>query len=83
MSYVNTNILKKYLDTNYPNNFTVLDWTIDEQTMAPEMNYINNFTKEQLMIRIPSMVDLQTFVENYFLEVYTENRNQKLENILK
>jgi len=82
MNYLDQDTLQNYLNKKYPNNFTALNWTIDELTMAPEMNYINKLTGEHLIVRIPSIVDIESFVENYFLETFTENRQQKIKGIL-
>jgi hypothetical protein len=82
MNYLNREYLQSYLNQKYPNQFTILDWSIDMNTMIPELNYINKKSGSELKVKVPSSTHLETFIENYFSELFIENRDKKIKNIL-
>lgn len=82
MNYLNREYLQSYLDKKYPNQFIILDWGVDVNTMTPELNYINRQLGNQLKVKVPSSIHLETFVENYFSEKVIENRDKKIKKIL-
>ena len=81
MNLLNHQILQKEVDKISKNQFQILPFTIDE-TMSPVLNYKDLTTCCFWTVKIPSIIDSESFLLNFFSDKIRDNRNSKLKNIL-
>lgn len=82
MNLLNQHTLQSEIDKISANQFQILPFTIDDKTMSPILNYIDLSTQNEWTVKIPSIVDGDIFLTNFFKEKVVEKRESKLKNIL-
>jgi len=83
MNLLNEVNLQKEVDKISKNHFEILPFKVDENTWRPILNYKDLFTNQQWSVTIPSIIDADEFLSNYFREKVEEDRDKKLGNILQ
>lgn len=81
MNLLNQQVLQKQIDKISKDQFQILPFTIDD-SMSPILNYIDLTTDSEWSVKIPSVVDGDVFLINFFRDKIIEKRNTKLQNIL-
>ena len=81
LNLLNQQVLQKEIDKISKNQFQILPFTIDE-TMSPVLNYKDLVTGSEWTVKIPSIIDSESFLINFFSDKIRDNRNSKLKNIL-
>ncbi len=82
MSLLNQEELQKEINRISKNQFEILPFKIDENTWQPILNYKDLFTNQQWSVKIPSIIDADKFLSNYFREKIEENRDKKIGKLL-
>lgn len=81
MNLLNQQVLQKEIDSMSKNQFQILPFTINE-SMSPVLNYLDLTTGHEWSVKIPSIIDSESFLINFFSDKIRDNRNIKLKNIL-
>lgn len=82
MNLLSEENLQKEINKMSKNHFEILPFKVDEKTWRPILNYKDLFTNQQWSVKIPTIIDADKFLINYFREKVEENRDKKLGNIL-